>query len=101
MSKLLNEELFKKIYSQKGLCLCHGASGTVEILKFLEKNQNINLSKIYRKLLPNIYEIDQYEWFEGVDYQFESFMLGLSGVKYVSLQKEYRTPSVLALETYW
>ena len=100
LSKLLNEELFKKIYSQKGLCLCHGASGTVEILKFLEKNQNINLSKIYRKLLPNIYEIDQYEWFEGVDYQFESFMLGLSGVKYVSLQKEYKTPSVLALETY-
>lgn len=100
LSKLLNEEFFNKIYSQKGLCLCHGSSGTVEILKFLEKNQNINLSEIYRKLLPNNYEIDQYEWFEGVDYQFESFMLGLSGVKYVSLQKEFRTPSVLALETY-
>ena len=75
-------------------------SFSCQILKFLEKNQNINLSEIYRKLLPNNYEIDQYEWFEGVDYQFESFMLGLSGVKYVSLQKEFRTPSVLALETY-
>lgn len=91
--------LIEQILDINSLCLCHGISGNIDSLYFLEKRQFINSSYFDKSNLFNYkYSIDGYQWFIGSDYEFESFMLGKSGVLYSLFHEYYNVPSVCALE---
>lgn len=98
LSQLLDEKYLSKIHSQNGICLCHGRAGTIEILKFLKDSEIINLENLMNTICPNYNEVEKFEWFHGVRYSFESFMLGRPGVNYSILGLQTKVPSILALE---
>lgn len=88
-----------EIDEQKELCLCHGVYGIIDILITLEKdnfikNIDISNSKFYE-------DLNQIKLFYDNDYLWESYMLGVTGIAYVTLrQTDHSIPSIISLDIY-
>lgn len=89
--------------SESRTCLCHGRSGALDVMLTLQQYGIDVSSKISSN--ESMWKMAFYEksWkeiktFDTVDYQYESFMLGTSGVAYSLLRLTSDIPSVLSLD---
>lgn len=73
----------EKMISINSISMCHGVAGNIDVLAAVKKLTNDkNISELLNNKNFREEELTSYHWFVNSDYQFESFMLGKSGLIY-------------------
>lgn len=85
---------------RKGLCLCHGNFGNVEIMyKYIKYKKD---KKLEKKLISYLTEAAEYIYYDKVKYlpqeENPSFMTGFSGIGYTLLRRIFDLPDILSIE---
>jgi len=79
--------------------LCHGIYGNIDVIYSLK--QLCNTSEYDELIYKSVTASNlSFRFFDSLDYQLKTFMLGSSGIMYVLLRIKYEIPSVLNLELF-
>jgi len=88
---LHDEEMFEI----PNLCICHGVFGNLEIMKvLLGEKFDLNAILPYR-LFDSFSDL---QWIDGLEYEYEGFMSGNTGIAYAMLELLNAAPPILSLE---
>lgn len=95
---ILNNSLDLSNYSY---CLCHGIGGFIELFEELNRLGFLN-NELYSEVNNRLFSFLENNSLNGLNnnLKYDSFMLGLGGVAYNYLRKQYNIPSILRLKTF-